>query len=450
MEWEGGNTTLFHFTILLVNFGTMKYFFSIGLVLPLLLLSCKSSAPSVESKTTTGYQGQPKSPIVPTVDVPVQKQWKGIWASKDSSIFFSNEFDGARLNGLSDDGNYHFTALVTAENTPINGSPWYAFKIWGKEPKDITLKLAYQNSRSRYYPKISKDGVNFRALDSTKFQGVNPGEGKFGLKAAPEFAQMSLRVGADTLWVSAQELYPSKRVFSWMDSLASKPFIKKSVIGHSKEGRPMRLLQIKANPNNKKAILVISRQHPPEVTGFLAMKSFVETLASESEEAKQFRATHDVFVVPLMNPDGVDNGHWRHNMGGVDLNRDWQNFNQPETQSVRNFLKSKEKDGYEFVFGADFHSTWDDIYYPLDTLATGPKGKIVFDWIAAIGERLPQKKTNVKASKDLDPTMVSRTYFFVAHGMPAIVFELGDNTPRPFLNEKGKVAAQELMRLLMN
>ena len=29
---------------------------------------------------------------------------------------------------------------------------------------------------------------------------------------------------------------------------------------------------------NKPAIIVISRQHPPEVTGFFAMKAFIETL----------------------------------------------------------------------------------------------------------------------------------------------------------------------------
>ena len=45
--------------------------------------------------------------------------------------------------------------------------------------------------------------------------------------------------------------------------------------------------------------------------------------------------------------------------------------------------------------------------------------------------------------------MVSRTYFFVEHDMPAIVFELGDNTPRDFLKEKGQVAAEELMKLLL-
>ena len=143
-------------------------------------------------------------------------------------------------------------------------------------------------------------------------------------------------------------------------------------------------------------------------------------------------------------PGGRTNHYW------FDLNRDWQNFNQPETQSVRKFLNEKKAEGYQFAFGIDFHSTWDDIYYPLDTTVTGGKGKVVFDWIQKISDRLPQKQTNVKPSDKLTPTMVSRTYFFVEHGMPAIVFELGDNTPRDFLKQKGKVAAEELMKLLQN
>lgn len=108
----------------------------------------------------------------------------------------------------------------------------------------------------------------------------------------------------------------------------------------------------------------------------------------------------------------------------------------------------KDKE-YDLVFGADFHSTWDDIYYPIDTTVTGKKGKIIFDWIERIGDRLPQKKTNVSASDEIAPTMVSSKYFYVHHNMPSIVFELGDNTSRPFLKEKGKVAAEEIMKLLM-
>ncbi|MGB5191235.1 M14 family metallopeptidase, partial [Robiginitalea sp.] len=304
------------------------------------------------------------------------------------------------------------------------------------------------DSRSRYYPKISTDGVNFKPLDSLYFKAVNPGEGEFGIKAAPEFAEITLQANTEPLIVSAQELYTSSRVKSWVDSLSQKSFVSNYPIGRTREKRPLHLMEIKENEKGKKAVMVIARQHPPEVTGFLAMKSFIETLSGDSDQARAFRKDHTVFVAPLMNPDGVDNGHWRHNMGGIDLNRDWQNFNQPETRSVRDFLRAKDAD-YEFVFGVDFHSTWDDIYYPLDTVVAGSKGQIVFDWIQGISQRLPQKKTNISASDQLEPTMVSRTYFFVNHNMPAIVFELGDDTPRDFLKLKGQVAAEELMRLLM-
>lgn len=411
----------------------------------IVLVACKQTKPTVEK---SGYQGQGPTPIVSTKTKPIQKQWKGIWAFQDSTVFFSNRFDGARLNGVAHDSTNHYTLWFTAENTPINPSPWFAFKVWSKNEQSLKLRLTYQDSRSRYYPKISRDGIHFKALDSSNYQPVNLGEGEFGLKAAPEFSEISVSVDENPTWISAQELYTSTRVNQWMDSLSQKSFVSNYSIGKSREGRSMRLMEVNQN-DTKKALMIISRQHPPEVTGFLAMKSFMETLTGDSEQAKTFREKFAIFNVPLMNPDGVDNGHWRHNSGGIDLNRDWYGFNQPETTSVRDFLKQKSDEGYEFVFGADFHSTWDDIYYPLDTLVTGQKGKLIFDWINGISERLPQKKTNISASKKLMPTMVSRNHFFAVYGMPAIVFELGDNTPRPFLKEKGKVAAEELMGLLM-
>ncbi|QLG46760.1 M14 family metallopeptidase [Costertonia aggregata] len=408
-----------------------------------IVFSCKNS-----KKTATGYQGQGPSPIVSTVSKPVQKQWKGIWSFADSTTFFSNDFESGRLNGLTDDDNDHYTALITAENTPINVSPWYAFKVWTKFPRTVTIKMTYQDSRSRYYPKISKDGYNFMPLDSANFKPINPGQGEYGIKAAPEFVEITIPIDEKPTWVTAQELYGSTRVKQWVDSLSVLRFVKNYEIGKSKENRAIHLLEV-GNTNTKKAIMVISRQHPPEVTGFLAMKSFVETLCSDTPQAIAFREKYTMFISPLMNPDGVDNGHWRHNMGGVDLNRDWEQFNQPETSSIRDFLNLKSEENYVFDFGIDFHSTWDDIYYPLDSTVTKKKGEIVFEWIKNIGQRLPSKKTNISASKNLRPTMVSRNYFFVNHNMPAIVFELGDNTPRPFLKLKGQVAAEELMKLLM-
>ncbi|WP_339652437.1 M14 family metallopeptidase [uncultured Maribacter sp.] len=413
-------------------------------ILITIFTACKNQKPIAK-----GYQGQGKSAVVSTLSKPVQKQWKGIWSFENETTFFSNDFESGRLNGITADGNDHYTALITAENTPVNVSPWYAFKVWSNTPKTIIIKMTYQDSRSRYYPKISTDGENFTSLDSVDFTVLNKGTGTFGINAAPEFVEIKVTIGEKPTYITAQELYGSTRVKNWIDSLSTKPHISTYEIGRSRENRALNLMEVSSGAH-KKAVIIISRQHPPEVTGFLAMKSFIETLSGDSPKALKFRDSYDLFVVPLMNPDGVDNGNWRHNMDGIDLNRDWQDFNQPETSSVRDFLVKKEAEGYEFVFGADFHSTWDDIYYPIDSTIIGKKGDIVFNWIENIAKRLPQKHTNIKPSTEIKPTMVSRNYFYVNHGMPAIVFELGDNTPRNFLKLKGKVAAEELMDLLLD
>lgn len=400
-------------------------------------------------ESPSGYQGQGPTPIVSTVSKPVEKQWKGIWTLEDSTTFFSNDFAGARLNGVVNDSVDTYTILISAENSPINPSPWYGFKVWSDRPREIQINFTYQDSRSRYYPKVSRDGMNFKPLDTARFTPINEGEEEFGMNAVSE--RISIRVDVDNkpLWITAQELYNSVLVKAWADTIAQNDFAELSVIGKSKQGREMPMITI-GNESSKKALMIISRQHPPEVTGFLAMKSFIETISGDSDLAVRFRERFVTFVVPLMNPDGVDNGHWRHNFGGIDLNRDWQEFNQPETSNVKRFLEAKAAEDYTFVFGGDFHSTWDDIYYPLDTAVIGESGKIIFDWIERISDRLPQKETNVRPSANLDNTMVSRNYFYKNHGMPAIVFELGDNTPRDFLKEKGKVAAEELMQLLLN
>ncbi len=406
-----------------------------------LVMSCS------QEEQPAGYQGQGPTPIVPTATLPVQKQWKGTWTFQDSSVFFTNDFEGGRVNGVAADGDDHYTVLITAENYPINPSPWYAFKVWATNPQDITIRLVYHQSRSRYYPKISQDGLTFQPLDSAAYSEISPGEGDFGINAAPESIEFALSVNEAPTWVAAQELWTSSSVKKWIDDLEQKEFVQQEVIGQSRENRPIRLMTI-GSQEKRKALMIISRQHPPEVTGFLAMKSFIETISGDSEMARAFREDFVTYVVPLMNPDGVDNGHWRHNMGGIDLNRDWHAFNQPETATVRDFLTRKQEQGIDFVFGCDFHSTWDDIYYPIDSTLTSSEDLIIYDWIESITSRLPQKKTNVRPSDKIEPTMVSRNYFYLNHDMPSIVFELGDNTPRDFLRDKGEVAAEELMQLL--
>ena len=68
-------------------------------------------------------------------------------------------------------------------------------------------------------------------------------------------------------------------------------------------------------------------------------------------------------LVPLINPDGVDAGHWRHNMGGRDLNRDWGPFTQPEIQSIKRLIDEIDEAGIAPKLMLDFHSTQRSRFY---------------------------------------------------------------------------------------
>jgi cytosolic carboxypeptidase protein 6 len=259
-----------------------------------------------------------------------------------------------------------------------------------------------------------------------------------------------LSLKPDTVWVSAQELQTGKHVFSWIKEMTRKPFISYEEIARSKEGRPLYVLNI-GKKTSKKMIMVISRQHPPEVTGYLAMRSFVEALSDNTPLAREFRERYSIYVVPLMNPDGVENGHWRHNAGGIDLNRDWTKFNQPEDKLVSNFIKKREKaTNGKFYFGIDFHSTYGDIYYTVDSKLPGNMPGLVHEWLTNLKAAFPGYDPKIDPNDKMEPAIISRNYFFVSHGMEALVYEVGDNTAREDLKLKGKTGAIELMKLMLS
>lgn len=388
--------------------------------------------------------------LVDTTSRPIEKQVKKTYQFEADGVYFSNEFDGARLNKIERTGENSFTIFITPENAPVNMSPWYAFRVWSKAKKEIFVKLVYpEEAKHRYSPQISKDGVKWRTLKEKHITEEEKGTGTSGAESRPKRIVMRLKVGKKPIWISAQEIENSQKVFAWMDGLARKHNLTVEEIGKSTEGRPLKMIRI-GKPDSKKMMLVISRQHPPEVTGYFAMKAFVEKIADKSRLSKNFREDWTVYVIPLMNPDGVDAGNWRHNSGGIDLNRDWAMFNQPETTAVREFLKKREMEtSGKFYFGIDFHSTWNDIYYPMERGISGSMPNLVWNWLENIQKEIPNYTPKIEPNKRLEPTMVSRNYFLKAHQMEAIVFEIGDNTPRKFIKKKGKVGAEELMKLLI-
>jgi len=414
----------------------------------LVILNC--SAPE---KTITALPYDPPGAIV-TTDKEITPQYYRTISFSSSGVFASNEFEGARLNDFYQLDESTYVAEIKPENAPINNSAWYAFKLWSNAEKDIILKLKYTDGSHRYKPKISKDGMNWELLDTNLISTDS-------LKST---ASLKLMIGRDTLWISAQELITSEFFNRWIDEYSKLNNAEKKIIGYSAQKKPVYSLQLNSSQPSNGYVIVIGRLHPPEVTGSIALITFINTIFGESVLAASFRERFNLIAIPFVNPDGVDNGHWRHNANGVDINRDWVDFNQPEPRAVRNEIEriiNEEKGQIKFFI--DFHSTTEDVFYNMsvETLKTAnlPEEnflrqkeslELINTWLENLQERLPDYHVNIvdTLSKPTSPT--SDRWLQREYDIPAMTYEVADTTNRELISKVSAAAAEELMKILLS
>lgn len=254
----------------------------------------------------------------------------------------------------------------------INPSPWFAFRIRSDAPRQIAVTLDYTDYSHRYLPYLSTNGVDWKSL----------GADRVSLNEKKSRATLKLDLPKGTLWVAGQPLSPSRDNVEWTRRALMGEGFKEVRYGASIEGRPLIGF---VGGGGLDAVVMLTRQHPPEMTGQEAYRGFVERLIGRDDEAaRSFRARNRIILAPMPNPDGVDGGHWRLNAGGVDLNRDWGAFSQPETRALSAFIKQQAGER-RVVSLMDFHSTDRTVIYappleaPSPTIAFLPTLKERFD-----------------------------------------------------------------------
>lgn len=346
------------------------------------------------------------------------------------------DFSSANMASCSVLASDAIEILLQPENTPINASPWYAVRLTPNQPGNVRLVLQYDVHPHRYKPKVSLDGTSWTVLPDDRVD----------VKAAGYRVTLDLALDDQPLFVSAQELFTNEAHDAWTRTQAGKSFVAMSEIGSSIEGRTISMIQTDASIETPKTVMLVGRQHPPEVTGALAMVSFTEEVLSDSPLAQAFRDQFDLIIIPNLNPDGVEHGHWRHNMAGLDLNRDWGPFTQPETQAAKSVIDQIGAPGLALFL--DFHSTRRNVFYTQPVGADGTEYGFTAEWLQRARAKLPNYAFDRQGAHNVDlPT--SKTFIFEAFGVPAITYELGDETDRTEIAETARIFAQEMMTLLL-
>ena len=348
-----------------------------------------------------------------------------------------DDFGGARRGRCEVLSGEHVRLRILPEDDGyINPSPWYSFKLIPSTQTNAIVSLHYVGGRHRYVPKISLDGIRWAPIDESRVRVSDDGT----------LATIEVPLGTDTVWISAQELVTPVIYDRWNTRTAKQTGAELRLLGLSLAQQPIRYLV--SNPSAKDVLLLVGRQHPPEVSGAFAFFTFLETLLADSELAAQFRERFQIIAIPLLNPDGVLGGNWRHNLGSTDLNRDWGIFKQPETRLVGELLDSLDAEGSRVRVFLDFHSTDRNLFYTQDKSEPTDPPNFFDTWFAKAAPMLADYPFSHEARPGKRPG-VGKNYMYRRYGIPAATYEVGDETDRKAARAAAVVFAEALMTLML-
>ena len=318
----------------------------------------------------------------------------------------------------------------------INPSPWFAFRK-SEHSKSIKLALDYKNYHHRYHPKISIDKKSWNKID----------EANISKKENGKIVVIDFLPSSQKNYVASQELITNFWYNKWYNELENSGRVRREIIGFSVLKNPIPMFFVEKNINNP-YILILGRQHPPEVTGAFAMRGFINQLLNKNSLSDSFLKNYNILFVPLMNPDGVMNGYWRYNENKKDLNRDWGIFIQPETDAVNK--KLTELKNKKLALFIDFHSTFKNLFYISDIAEESPMKNFLEDWLLDSRKSLSEANYKYEIINSFNKDNgVSKNYIYNKYKIPSVTYEVSDNEDRDVIQQSSSILAINLMELLL-
>ena len=355
-----------------------------------------------------------------------------------SIVLVDFDFPGAGNLSCEIINSQHIKLFINSEtDDSINPSPWFAIRK-SKHSENIKIELDYGNYNYRYNPKISSDN---KAWDNLNMLNILK-------KNNDKILVIDFLPSNKKQYIASQEIITQSWYYNWFNELKETGKVRSETIGFSVLKKPITMFFIETDIKNP-YIIILGRQHPPEVTGAFALKGFIDQLVSPSQLSQNFLNQYNIIFVPLMNPDGVDNGHWRYNVNKIDLNRDWGTFSQPETIAVNEKLIRLTANSKLALF-IDFHSTYKNIFYISENSSNNLSKFSLENWINNSSSGLFGIGYNFQlinsSNKD---NGVSKNYIYNKYNIPSMTYEVSDSEDRKKIKQSSSILATELMKFLV-
>ncbi|RMF04712.1 MAG: hypothetical protein D6773_06100, partial [Alphaproteobacteria bacterium] len=126
-------------------------------------------------------------------------------ACESDRAILDADFEGARMSACRATRS-GFAIAIEPENSPVNPSPWYAFRVTPKKPGTIKIVMRYSQAAHRYRPKRSEDAENWRLVDPGRVRVRNKGKR----------VALRLEMGTAPFFVAGQELLLTADYRAWI------------------------------------------------------------------------------------------------------------------------------------------------------------------------------------------------------------------------------------------
>ncbi|OQS01635.1 cytosolic carboxypeptidase-like protein 5 isoform 2 [Achlya hypogyna] len=275
-------------------------------------------------------------------------------------LLFSSAFDSGNLLRVEVDPAAHEYVITAAPDPSTGGAEtpttWFHFSIANLAPATpVTLRVVNLIRHVALYDQDMRPVV--RALPSQRkweriahSVGINPADKQFSIVFS-----VSVPAAGDVLFVAFTYPYSYadlQRSLGRLDTdMAARPdiYYHRETLVHSVDGRRVDLLTISSTDNmlgdreaalphlfpehdavthprprafqNKRTIVLTARVHPAETPASFVADGAIAFLVRDDPRARRLLQEFVFKIVPMLNPDGVARGHYRHDSFGLNLNR---------------------------------------------------------------------------------------------------------------------------------
>jgi murein tripeptide amidase MpaA len=284
------------------------------------------------------------------------------------SIKISSQFDAGAIDIVSATS-ADAIDLNIRKDSHADIIQWFYFRLQGAQGEPCTIRLmnagqsAYPAGWEDYRACASYDRVNWFRVP-TSFDG--------------EVLTIEHTPAMDSVYYAYFEPYSFERHLELMD-------------------RAQML-----DPQAKKKVWVIARQHPGETMAEWFVEGMLDALLDPAHPfGRQLLKESVFYVVPNMNPDGAARGNLRTNGAGANLNREWLN-------------PSMERSPEVFLVKAKMHETGCDLFLDVH----GDEG-LPYVFVAG-SEALPNFSAEQAAAQRrfMDDFKIASPDFQDVHGYP--------------------------------